>query len=376
MNDVCQYSGVCSGCEWIQKPYHQQVELKKDHLKNVWLEANLPSKALEGLEFLKISPFQSRDRADLIIKRHNEQRTVGLYDRTRKLLIDIERCPQMSAPLQAWYYEFRKTIPDINIGSFRLRVSPRGIRGVWLDLPNLEIKEQLQKEWFRTLLEFGVVEVGQKRKRLKIKDGELRLGDPELNPWFQTYTHDDLRPVDIYGPVGGFTQPGFDSNKILISRAISYAKKSGTKDWLELGSGSGNFTFPLSSLGGKVVAVEMDELALTGIETTVSKNGWKSRIEIKNLNFHKRTPQLKTLIESAQALLVDPPRSGLQGTLDCFDESKRLPGTILYVSCFPESFVQDCHRLYTRGYSLRDISIVDQFPQSPHYEIVAHLTLT
>lgn len=380
--EVCRYSGVCSGCEWIQKPFAEQIELKKQELTKLWVAQGLDASNLLPLEFIKTSEFQSRDRVDLIIKTQNAETnaetSVGLYDISRSSIVNIESCPQMSPELENWYRDFRKTIPPIEIGSFRLRISPEGQRGVWLDLPNLTTKELLDNgKWFTKLLEHAEIEVGQKRKRLKLIDEKLKLAEPELGPWFQTYLGENQTPAEIYCLIGGFSQPGFQTNKKLVLLITEYIRKTNAKRWLELGSGSGNLTLPLASVVETVIAVEMDEGAVEGLKLSAKKANLSSRIQTVVLNFHKPSQKLKELIEKTDAMLVDPPRSGLGGTLEVLKDLsiKQMPKDFLYVSCFPKSFVEDSKALLSLGYKLKQIAIVDQFPQSSHYEIVAGFTL-
>ena len=54
-------------------------------------------------------------------------------------LIDMAACPMMSPALEAWLKDFRQNLPALARGGARLRVSPTGDRGVWLDLPNEQI---------------------------------------------------------------------------------------------------------------------------------------------------------------------------------------------------------------------------------------------
>jgi 23S rRNA (uracil1939-C5)-methyltransferase len=45
------------------------------------------------------------------------------------------------------------------------------------------------------------------------------------------------------------------------------------------------------------------------------------------------------------------------------------------MSCYPESMMMDLQKLIQLGYALEKISIVDQFPQTAHYEVLALLKI-
>lgn len=82
---------------------------------------------------------------------------------------------------------------------------------------------------------------------------------------------------------------------------------------------------------------------------------------------------IDTLEETPDAMVVDPPRTGLDRSL--IDALATLtPSRIVYVSCDPATLARDCQRLARHGYRLEWIQPVDLFPQTYHIENVALLT--
>jgi 23S rRNA (uracil1939-C5)-methyltransferase len=197
----------------------------------------------------------------------------------------------------------------------------------------------------------------------------------------------------LFCSVGTFTQPGFKANAALLHEVQKQIEgllsKIGRRPPLraiEFGSGIGNFTLPLTACFDEVHAFEVDSLALQGLERSLQSDAWKdlkipeSRLHIHRGNFQiKRSGPQKENVPFAQAdlVLVDPPRSGLMSFLDPLLELAKtdLPQAFVYVSCFAESFATDLKRLSALGYRLEQLTIVDQFPQSRHYEIIAALRL-
>jgi 23S rRNA (uracil1939-C5)-methyltransferase len=125
-----------------------------------------------------------------------------------------------------------------------------------------------------------------------------------------------------------------------------------------------------------VKAYEVDGLALEGLRRSAEERGLTERIEIHEGNFQVDRKQ-KPDFAGIDLMLVDPPRSGLMKFLDPLEAMPlaERPTHFVYVSCFAESFTADTARLLAMGYRPTQLAIVDQFPQSRHYEIVASFRL-
>lgn len=341
---TCPYSGICGGCAWGGRPLEEQNEQKLAEVRALFPEA----------QFVYSPNDRVRDRADLIW----EEGRLGLYRQNERTVLDIEACVMMTPQLEAFFKEFRKRKPPIRKGSVRLRVSPQGEWGVWLDFANQDVKTLFEeKEYLRWLSSIAFVEIGQRRKHLIWKDDQPKLTDPELKAWFET-----AGGKPLYGPVGGFSQAGFAANRALTAAVLELAQASGVKDWVELFCGNGNFTKALAGEGLSVEAVEMDELALEGLAKDLPP-----QVKISRADVYLKTKSLPALSE--RGLLVDPPRAGLRETVPLVLEQQ--PPVIIYVSCFTDTFLADVEKL---GYRREKILGVNQFPHSPHTEWVALLT--
>lgn len=369
----CSYASICSGCDWLLKPAHEQKVLKLAHFQSVWREAMGSTDELpRDIGFVATTLGASRDRVDLMIDRRSGTQKVGLFDRFRTGLVDLQGCPQLSPALEAWLQEFRLIQFPIQRGSVRLRVAPDGTKGAWLDFANVDIKTLLDE---RTVLDqlraIAIVEIGQRRKRLVEKEGRLKLEDPVLYPWFETTGFDGKR-IPLYSTIGTFTQPGFHVNSLLVDEVLSTLSTVSFQRVAEFGSGIGNFTLPLALKAEHVDAYEIDTLALESLKRTLEAQGCSSKVEIYSGNYQGDKAAALDFAD-VDVLFVDPPRSGLMKFLEPLEklEPSKRPKAVLYVSCFGESFAQDAKKLLELKYKAARVSLVDQFPQSRHYEIVS-----
>ena len=141
---------------------------------------------------------------------------------------------------------------------------------------------------------------------------------------------------------------------------------------LEIGPGLGALTTALLARGAEVVAVEPDPLASAGLERMAQDQGWTDRLRLAPASLARDDAALRALISDSEAILVDPPRSGM-GALPAALSSTPGPRWLLSVSCHADSFVDDLAALIAGGWSLRASAGIDQFPQSPHAEWLALL---
>lgn len=356
MNLQCVYQNQCSGCSWIDKNLASQKAAKLEALSSLTSE----------VEWLGVGDRGLRDRVDLTWLRGEG---LGLYHLTERKIVDIEECLMMSPELHSWFKEFRKLpIPIVNKGSLRLRVGLNNLRGVWLDFANVDVKALLdEKTYLEKLMSMGHVEIGQRKKVLGHKDGQLKLLEPQHNPWFSTLVNEKTLPLKC--SIADFTQPSLKANKVLVEAVMTEFKDKKIKVAIEFGAGIGNFTLPLAAICEKIYSLEVDPYFAEVLAENLGE--LKSKVEILRGDYQNPNEKRQLIFKDVDAVLVDPPRSGLKNFLVPLEASEAKPKYFIYVSCYPESFAIDKQRLEAIGYKMQKLKLVDQFPNTPHTELVA-----
>ena len=358
----CNYLGVCGGCAWGLRPIDEQREAKLAEMRALLGDVKFPDFTFKDTPSARL-----RDRVDLTW--HDGK--LGLFTLDRREILAFERCPMLSPALESFFIEYRARVPaGVRRGSVRLRVSPTGERGVWLDFANVDIKGLFDEgDYLGWLSQLAHVEIGQRRKTLTQQDGRPKLLAPDLRPWFETYDA-QMRPIPLYGPVAGFTQAGFVTNRALIETVTEAVVQTGITRWGDYFCGNGNFTLALAARGLDVAAIELDPLAVEGLERSCA-NHPEWRVNVRRQDLYHRGPSL--ILPSANAtegLLVDPPRAGLGRLIEELAHAEVQPRALIYVSCFGESFARDTRALVKMGYDLTALVGLDQFANSPHAEWV------
>ncbi len=140
---------------------------------------------------------------------------------------------------------------------------------------------------------------------------------------------------------------------------------------LELFCGSGNFTKILSEQGfEKIVAAEgqesavqeLNDLELVGVEGHTI-NLFEESSFTSFMNTHR----------NANFLLLDPPRDGLKTRAGLFPKKSKLKD-VIYISCDLATFARDLKVFLENKFKVRELQVVDQFPQTPHVELLCYLS--
>lgn len=360
---VCSLAKSCPGCSLWATPYPEQLAQKTKRLHDLFYGL-LPSPQIQTHSAAEHS---LRERFDFIIK----DKKIGLIDKDRNF-ISIRECLQLNPKLQQALNLLSQIDFNIRIGTIRLRTSSRNqIKkfGLWLDFANTDIKNLLiEKNILKNLSEDFFIEVGQKKKCLDestFESEQIKLADPQMQPWFHTFNYKTNTPIDLNCAVASFTQPSAITAKLITDIIANWMQGPKKQIW-EFGCGIGQYTFSLLSLGHQVSVFENDEFALTCLKETARKNFIDNNLSIYSGDFQKE--QILNISERPDVVLVNPPKSGLKKFSQNVITAN--PKNIIYVSCYPESLRADSESFFKAGYKITEAHVVDQFPQTHHFEVV------
>lgn len=360
---VCELATTCPGCSLWQVAYNEQLAQKTKRLQDLFAGHLSP----QQIRIHSAGEHSLRERFDFIIK----DKKVGLIDKDRNF-IPIRECLQLTPKLQQAHDLLTQTDFNIRIGTIRLRTSSRGqIQkfGLWLDFANNDIKNLLlEKSILQKLSENFFIEVGQKKKCLDestFTKEQIKLTEPIMQPWFHTYNYKTNTPIDLNCAVSSFTQPSAVTAKLMTDIIADWMQKPEQTVW-EFGCGIGQYTFSLLSLGHAVSVFENDEFALACIKKTAIHNHLLEKLSIHAGDFQRA--QNTEGHKKPDVVLVNPPKSGLKSFTQNVITAN--PKKIIYVSCYPESLRADSEIFLQHNFKITQAHVVDQFPQTNHFEVV------
>lgn len=171
--------------------------------------------------------------------------------------------------------------------------------------------------------------------------------------------------VGVELPPGAFLQPSGEGEAALLAEAERAL--AGATRIADLFAGCGSFSLPLAKTAA-VHAVEGDRGAVDALQLAVRRAGLGHRVTAERRDL-ERAPLQPVELKRFDALLFDPPRAGAKAQAESLARSTL--GRVVAVSCHPASFARDARILVDGGFRLDWARPVDQFPWSPHLEIVA-----
>lgn len=340
----CEYFGRCGGCSLQHLGSDAQRAVKRqlvhDHLVR-------PGHASEGvLADVAASPLEHGYRHRM--RYHAIDGKLGLFRRGSKELVSLERCTIASPAIQACLGRLAPV----------LAAHARG----WLDVEIVDeaagvavliLGDGLKPRQVEGLLDALLALEG-------VHAAEVRSGS---RSWKRSLT------ADLDGtPLGSFRQANPAANGILKERVTQHL--AGCERVLELYAGSGNFSFALAGRGVRVTALENDARAVKAGE--VEARRLELPVEFVHASAGRHVKAHPELLEAVDAVLVNPPRTGLGARLP-----RRIAESpvskVVYVSCNPATLGRDVGRFVSDGFEVRSVEPVDLFPQTEHVECVAVL---
>jgi 23S rRNA (uracil1939-C5)-methyltransferase len=165
----------------------------------------------------------------------------------------------------------------------------------------------------------------------------------------------------------------FQANRFLLAPFINEVvlqAQCASKNVLELYSGVGFFSVPLSQTATEVIGVEDNRAAVRQFHENTRIN--------QRLNLKVFEGQVDAALQESDVkpdvVVLDPPRAGC-GVKVAQRITELKPARIVYVSCNPTTFAREASVFLAQGYELKRLTLIDQFPNTYHIEMAAAFEL-
>lgn len=186
--------------------------------------------------------------------------------------------------------------------------------------------------------------------------------------WGEEKIIESINGLSFEVALDSFFQTNLYSAEKLYQKVLNYAGIKEKGLYLDLYCGTGTVAQILANecLECRVIGVDIEESAVEDARLNAKRNN------LSNVEFFCEDVRIflknhSELVGMIDALVIDPPRSGLspkalQRSIDLGSSN------IIYVSCNPSTMARDTKILKLNGFKLSKFTMVDQFPHTSHIE--------
>lgn len=343
----CEYFGICGGCSMQHVPYHLQVRIKEDILKDSLRRVAKIEMEHAG-SIVNDDPWNYRLRAQYKVSEEG----LGLHKKGTREVVKIDRCMLMNDKINEYVQGAHAILKGVKAKEFHVTGSRELIAQLITKASAFSIRDAQR--------------LGPELMDAGLSGLVISRGREEPDCFGKTYISLDLSGYKYTLSPMSFVQSNWKLNLEVIKVIKDMLGPLKGRRVLDLYSGAGNFSLPLTP-DARVVAVEGNKHAIEDGERNLEING------IDNYRFECSSSEKFKLKEEYDVIILDPPRPGVRYRL-----IKKIlalgPGTILYISCNPSTFARDLKRL-SEKYDVESIRMIDFFPQTYHIEAMALLRL-
>jgi len=348
----CKLAERCGGCPLMSLTLPAQHTLKAKRVAH----------ALHGLSEQELPitveshgpSLAYRRRARLAFRKIGSGLVLGYRMHGQSQLVDVERCPVLTPPLQAALARVREHMSAVLVGAGEIDLDSSGER---------EAQVAIRSESALAPAAYAAAEQLAQAEPIVGVALSVAGGAPAR------YGNTDLPRIDpdglpIESKAHGFSQVNAAVNSRLRELVVELAEPADSRV-LELYAGHGNFTIGLSARAGKLLAVEGDAAAVEACRKNL-KARQRTAAQVQSADV--RALQLK---ERFDVLVLDPPRGGCPSLAALVDSAR--PRRVVYVSCHMTTLSRDLRALQAKGYTADRVHVLDMFPQTGHVEAVVRM---
>jgi 23S rRNA (uracil747-C5)-methyltransferase len=366
-------AGTCRSCQWLDKPYVQQLADKQQDLSD--LLSALPVD--EWCEPVTGAESAFRNKAKMVVSGSVERPLLGMLHRDGTP-VDLCDCPLYPASFPAVFpllktFIARAGLTPYNVArkrgelKFLLLTESRKDGGIMLrfvlrsDSKLAQLRAALP--WLQQQLpQLKVISANIQPVHMAILEGDTEIALTDVQRLEENFNHVPLfiRP-----------QSFFQTNPVVAEKLYATAR-----EWVRARGDIRSMWDLFCGVGGFGLHCATPQMKLTGIEISAEAIACAkesaARLGLKNVEFQAldSTGFATGKGEVPDLVLVNPPRRGI-GKVLCEYLSHMAPETLLYSSCNAKTLAQDLTLL--PDYRIVRVQLFDMFPHTAHYEVMALL---
>lgn len=371
----CHVFSKCGGCTLQHLSYAGQLQFKHNHVKSCMeriggldIPVNFPLPARHEYRY--------RNKAAFPVQQNGANVDIGFFASHSHRVVDVDDCRIEPSDLKLVLSQLRVWIVKNNIpvyneethtGLLRHIVLRENRAGEIMLVLCINGEDIPRRKQLIMLLEFVLPQVKSIQLNINTKRTNAILGGRSVCIYGKDHIFETLCGLEFKIGPQSFLQVNSAQTEVLYNTLFKMLDLTSADTVLDLYCGTGTITLAAAQRAGRVLGVEIVEEAVENAKFNARLNG------IENADFcagdtAKLLPNLLER-ERAGAVIVDPPRKGLEESVVRMLAGSKVP-KIGYVSCNPSTLARDLALFQELGYRAELIQPVDMFPQTTHVECV------
>ena len=380
----CIVADKCGGCQWQHIDYSTQLLAKQRQVEQALIRLGGFVDEPPVLPILAVAtPLAYRNKSTYpVAPGPDDTIRAGYYQKGSHKIVNLNQCPVQDERLDPLLRQVKQDITvsgweaydevthtgTIRHLAFRIgrRTGEMLLTLVVRDWDNLPGLANQARDWLDRFPELVGVCVNQQPQR-----NNVIFGDETRCVEGRSTIVELLDGLAFEIGAETFFQVNTEQTEAMLGAIADQLALTGTETLLDAYCGVGTLTLPLAKRAGRAIGIEVQAEAVEQCRRNADRNG------ISNVEFRvgKVVNLLPELGVQPDVVLLDPPRKGCEpGVIETLRAIG--PRRIVYMSCKPATLARDLKLLCADGlYQLDRVQPADFFPQTPHVECVAFLSL-
>ncbi len=365
----CRHFGLCGGCLWQHIEYDHQLQLKQERVKALFDRYHVPIDD-HDLPIVPSQPFHYRNRMDFVWWYDGR---FGLRQRGKWHAMEaLEECWLLPEPVMQIALEINQRVQNSGLPFRDQKYGKPGLRYLVIRCGHFShdvmVSFVSDPMHLPSSLWEGIDQISSVYQLINDNpQSDLSTGRPIHLAGEKTYCEVIENVTFHIGPTTFFQpNPAVAQEMVRFAGQCLAQRRDQTTPihLLDLYCGIGLFSIVLSDQCEKIMGVENNEDAIHWASHNAQGRPIHfnvqdaEKLEVKDLN-------------DLTTLLVDPPRAGIHPRVMRMILEYPFED-IIYVSCNPTNGISDIAQ-FSPNYSLQSVRLFDQFPQTAHVELIAHL---
>lgn len=365
-------AGSCRSCQWLEKPYPQQLAEKQHHLQSLLPEHH----DVQWLAPVTGEESAFRNKAKMVVSGSVERPLLGMLHRDGTP-VDLCACPLYPASFANIFDVLKRFIPRAGLTPYNVARRRGELKYLLLTESTLSggimLRFVLRSEsklaqlraalpWLQQELpQLNVISANIQPVHMAIMEGEREIPLTESQA-----LEEQFNQIPLYIRPQSFFQTNPRVASQLYATARDWVQTLGITNMWDLFCGVGGFGLHCAQPQTRLTGIEINAEAIACARQSAQRLG------LQHVNFQALDSTRFATAEGKvpDLVLVNPPRRGIGGDL-CDYLNRMAPGYILYSSCNAVSMAKDITML--PGYRVERVQLFDMFPHTAHYEVLTLL---